>query len=286
MDEKIQLADGQPASPAAEQGAAPAPEGVGEPMESGIPAAAEAGQEAVLSGMHAPPAPDLAVISEKWSVSRQVASKWVKTSVLLQDQRIARHIPETRMYSRENAEAMLNRYGKIVLKPVVGTGGSGVIMIMKTGALYLLRYQRRMRKFRSFAALMAAVERIKRKRSYLVQRGISLATIRGRPIDYRVKVVKQNKRWVTRAMVGRLANPGLFVTNLCRGGKMLSSAEGIRRSLPRAGVRNKKNEMRQVTRIGIQLMERHFPGIRELGFDYGFDRAGYLWIFEVNTRPH
>ncbi|PYI53606.1 hypothetical protein DLM86_17220 [Paenibacillus flagellatus] len=218
---------------------------------------------------------------------RQIASKWVKTAVLMQDATVAQHIPETRFYSPANLAAMLDRYERVVMKPVVGTGGSGVIMIIRTGgSSYTVRHRRRIRRCRSFRSMLAAVRAIKRRRRYLVQRGISLATIGGRPIDYRVKVVRQNRRWVTRAMVGRLANPGMFVTNLCRGGTMLSSAEGIRRSLSPSLVRSKKSEMRNVTRISTELMERHFPGIGQLGFDYGFDRSGKLWIFEVNTRPH
>lgn len=217
---------------------------------------------------------------------RQIASKWIKDSVLRQDVRIAQHLPETRRFNSANTAAMLNRYGKVVLKPVVGTGGLGVIMIIKEGETYIVRHRRKNARYASFRAMLAAIRRIKGRRRYLVQRGISLATIRGRPIDYRVKVVKKNRSWVTRAMVGRLANPGLFVTNLCRGGTMLSSAEGIRRSFQDADVRQKKGEMREITRISTQLMERCFPGIGELGFDYGFDSNGKLWIFEVNTRPH
>lgn len=225
-------------------------------------------------------------VEQKATISRQVASKWVKTSVLRQDGRVAQHIPETRIFSPGNLSAMLSRYGKVVLKPVVGTGGQGVIMVIQSGSTYTIRHRRQVTRYHSFNRMLAAVGAIRRKRSYLVQRGINLATINGRPIDYRVKVVKQNNRWITRSMVGRLANPGMFVTNLCRGGTMLSSAQGIRRSLSGSLVRSKKNEMRNITRISIQLMERHFPGIGELGFDYGFDRSGRLWIFEVNTRPH
>ncbi|WP_238402811.1 YheC/YheD family protein [Paenibacillus mesophilus] len=245
--------------------------------------ATDAAEEPATAGIAAAHPPG---IEEKATISRQIASKWVKTSVLRQDGRVAQHIPETRIFTPDNLSAMLARYGKVVMKPVIGTGGQGVIMIIKSGSTYSIRHRRKVTRYRSFGGMLAAVKSIRRKRSYLVQRGINLATIRGRPIDYRVKVVKQNGAWVTRSMVGRLANPGMFVTNLCRGGTMLSSAEGIRRSLSSSLVRRKKGEMRNITRISIHLLERHFPGIGELGFDYGFDRSGRLWIFEVNTRPH
>lgn len=62
-----------------------------------------------------------------------------------------------------------------------------------------------------------ALNTVKARRRYLIQQGISLARIGGRPIDYRVKVVKNGDVWEFRSMVGRLARPGLFVTNLCKG---------------------------------------------------------------------
>ena len=86
-------------------------------------------------------------------------------------------------------------------------------------------------------------------------------------------------------MVGRVARPGLFVTNLCRGGTQLTAAQGISRSVSVSLVRKKKQEMRTLTGISAAVLERHFPGIGQLGFDYGLDRSGKIWIFEVNTRP-
>jgi hypothetical protein len=32
-------------------------------------------------------------------------------------------------------------------------------------------------------------------------------------------------------------------------------------------------------------MESQFPGVGQLGFDYGLDYSGKIWILEVNTRP-
>lgn len=118
-----------------------------------------------------------------------------------------------------------------------------------------------------------------------MQKDVRLATIAGRPTDYRVKVVKENGRWVFRAMVGRLARKGLFVTNLCRGGTQMKAAHGIRQSLSPRLVGAKMRQMRNLTQTATRLLESRFPGIRQLGYDYGIDRNGQIWILEVNTRP-
>lgn len=218
-------------------------------------------------------------------MSRQLASKWIKSSVMSANPYIARHLPMMRRYSVSNLRAMLSSYSMVVLKPIRGGGGIGVMKATSSAGGYALTYMARTTYFSSFSGLAASIQKRKGRRAYLIQRGIRLATIGGRPIDYRVKYVKENGRWIYRAMVGRLARRGLFVTNLCRGGRMMTAAEGIRRSLSARLVGRKKSEMRSLTRISTGLLENRFPGIGQLGYDYAIDKNGHIWILEVNTRP-
>jgi len=216
---------------------------------------------------------------------RQLANKWVKTAVLLSNAKIAAHIPQTKKYNAANLHSMLSTYGMVVIKPVVGGGGYGVIKVTKEGETYSYTALSKHRSFGSFDSLFRSLSTVKKRRSYIIQRGIHLARIDGRPIDYRVKVVKVGAYWEIRAMVGRLARRGLFVTNLCKGGAMLSASQGISRSFSGGQVAAKKSEMRSLTVLSTTILERRFPGIGQLGFDYGIDTSGKIWIFEVNTRP-
>jgi len=219
------------------------------------------------------------------SPGRQLASKWLKTNALRASPYLARHLPPSRLFNAANLRSMVGKYGTVVIKPVRGGGGLGVMKISRSGAGYRCTYMARTRTFGSFAGLLSHINRKRRGRAYLIQKGIDLARVGGRPIDYRVKYVKQNGLWTFRSMVGRLARPGLFVTNLCRGGRQLTAAQGIRRSLSPRMVAAKKREMRHLTRAATSLLESRFPGIGQLGYDYGIDRKGHIWILEVNTRP-
>lgn len=214
-----------------------------------------------------------------------VASKWLKTKVLLTDPQIAPHIPHTKLLSAANLRDMLAKHGMVVLKPVRGGGGNGLMKITQSGGRYTLAYRANTTVYSGFGAMLGAVNRIRRGRRYLIQKGIHLAQVGGRPIDYRVKYVKVGDQWRFRAMLGRIARPGLFVTNVCQGGRLVSAAEGIRRSLNAQSVVPKKNEMRHLTKISTALLQRHFPGLAQLGYDYGIDQSGHIWILEVNTRP-
>ncbi|CAM3852151.1 YheC/YheD family protein [Cohnella lubricantis] len=219
------------------------------------------------------------------SSGRQLASKWLKTGALLSNPYLARHIPPSRLFGPRNLRTMLSRYGTVVIKPVRGAGGMGVMKISRSGSGYRCTYMARTHAFSTFSSLLRHVNRSRRGRAYLIQRGIRLASVSGRPVDYRVKYVKMNGVWRFRSMVGRVARRGLFVTNLCRGGMRLTAAQGIRRSLSPRLIAAKKREMRHLTRTATPLLESRFPGIAQLGYDYGIDRNGHIWILEVNTRP-
>lgn len=217
---------------------------------------------------------------------RQLADKWLKTEALLRNADVAPHIPHTQIYSADALRSMLYQHGMVVIKPLRGGGGYGVMKVVHRSGRYSFTYMSKSRVFGSFEAMFAALEKARMKRRYMIQQGIVLARIAGRPIDYRVKVVKENGSWGYRSMVGRLARPGLFVTNLCKGGTMMTAREGLNLSFRKKGVSaRKRREMRRITNTCISIMENAFPGIAQLGFDYGVDLRGKLWIFEVNTRP-
>jgi glutathione synthase/RimK-type ligase-like ATP-grasp enzyme len=217
---------------------------------------------------------------------RTLADKWAKTAALRSHPGIAPHIPQTKRFTEANLRSMLAQYGSVVIKPQRGTGGVGVAKISRGGSGYTVTVGASRKHYGSFASLLRALGRIRRGRSYLIQRCIPLATIGGRPIDYRVKIVKEGGAWKIRAIVGRLARKGLFVTNLCRGGTQLPASVGISRSLSPKLASVKKRQMRSLTYTATAVLEQRYPGIGQLGFDYGLDRSGKIWIFEVNTRPH
>jgi glutathione synthase/RimK-type ligase-like ATP-grasp enzyme len=180
---------------------------------------------------------------------------------------------------------MLSRYSFIVAKPIVGAGGHGVVKIEKLASgLYRYHYKEKSKVHKSWDALISDINRIRKGRKYMLQQGIDLATVNGRRVDYRVTIVKRGGAWRITAVVARLARPGLFVTNLCRGGTMMKGTAALKRTFP-ALVKRKRKTMIGVARTCTYLLESRYPGIGALGFDFGIDKKGTVWIFEVNTRP-
>lgn len=218
-------------------------------------------------------------------MNRTIGSKWIKTEVLQTNPYIANHIPETAIFTEQHLKDMLQKYGMVFVKPVHGGGGNGVMRVGREGEKYFFTKMSHTYSFSNYKSMYRSLLRNKIKRTYLIQQGITLARIMGRPIDYRVKFVKKETGWKITAMLGRHARKGLVITNVCKGGTLLKCREALRRSLPHIDARAKQQEMRKLTRTCTALLEERFPGIGELGFDYGLDHSGKIWILEVNTRP-
>ncbi|MFC6334729.1 YheC/YheD family protein [Paenibacillus septentrionalis] len=217
---------------------------------------------------------------------RKIASKTVKQAALLSHPEISSHIPPSKSFGYENLKQMLGTHHKVFVKPIVGTGGFGVIQVKKQANGYAFQIRSSVYQYQSFDAMFQQLKKKMRNRSHMIQKGIDLLTIDGCPVDYRVKYVYEYGRWRYRAIVGRKAKRGLAVTNLTQGGKLMKGAAAIAATLGSTAVQSKKAEMRRLTERCTAILTRKYPGLTHLGYDYGIDKNGKIWLFEVNTNPH
>lgn len=217
---------------------------------------------------------------------RKIASKTAKQAALLSHPQISTHIPPTRSFSYENLKVMLDMYRMAYVKPIVGTGGFGVIQVKKEDGGYVFHVRSSIHRFQSYDAMFQKLKKKMRNRKHMIQKGIKLLKIDGCPVDYRVKYVYDKGRWVYLAIVGRKARRGLAVTNLAQGGKLLKGKAALRATLGSSAVKSKKAEMRRLTELSTAVLTSRYPGLTRLGYDYGIDKKGKIWLLEVNTNPH
>lgn len=216
-------------------------------------------------------------------------NKWKKYLVLLKSSRVAPHLPETHKLKKRHFRSMLEKYGSIVVKPVNGSGGAGVLFVYERdgGKKYAVQSGA---KRKTYSSLTKAYRRVRRatKQKRIVQRKISLARIKNRPFDLRVMV--QRKRgssdWKVTGKLAKVAGPGYSVTNIRRsGGKVLPFDTAIRSS----NIRNASASRigRSVDRLSLaatRRLRKKYP-IRICGLDVGLDRGGKAWIIEANFTP-
>lgn len=211
-------------------------------------------------------------------------SKYRVHRILAQNAALLPHLPRTMPYTSSNLAKAMKQWDIIFIKPVSSSVGDGIIKLSRTREGMWKIYSKRGKPQPATRARAAAyAEKLTRSRPYLVQEGIALATVGGRPFDIRVSVQRNSTgKWQITGMVGKVAAAGHYVTNVAKGGRVkpctpLFQAAGLRPEAVR-------RELARVSLLIAEQLSRHLPHMADLGLDMGVDRAGRVKFIEMNGR--
>jgi YheC/D like ATP-grasp len=219
---------------------------------------------------------------------QQIASKLLKTRVLEKTESLRPFLPETRLYSADTLEQMLQRYPTVYVKPDKGGGGGGILRVRKREDDKYEICFRTSTKITNRSRLDTRLRScfLAGKR-YLIQQGIDLVTIDHRPFDFRLLLQRPGNEWELTGIVAKAAAPGRIVTNHCKGGVPVDAISALWVAA-NGDPDTIQRWVKELVWLGIgtaDALYARFTGLRELGIDVGLDRNGRFWIFEVNTRP-
>jgi glutathione synthase/RimK-type ligase-like ATP-grasp enzyme len=221
--------------------------------------------------------------------SQCVYSKWEKTNVLLHSAALREYIPATKLFGHENLLLMLTEYGMVYVKPVNGTFGKGVMRVEKLRSPskgYKYQLNTTIRTFPTFELLHQSLVKKINGRRYLVQRGIDLLRHKKRRFDIRVMIQRNNNNhWEATGIIGRLAHPAKIVTNYHNGGTPMSFESLMSTHQSPTQKMVYAIRLKQISLDIAKELEKHYPGIKELGIDIAIDQQMRPWILEVNTKP-
>jgi len=215
-------------------------------------------------------------------------------AALKQEPSVQKHLPESHAFTGYDVlKAMAARHRILFLKPIRGSLGKGIIRVARTETgVYACHYSEdngtRRITYPSLAKVYAAVSPRMRRQRFQIQQGLLLASVGGRPIDFRALVQKGSTgQWGVTSIVGRIAGPNHFVSNLAKGGTIASMKDAIQRSdLP---IGRRAAAMASLRKAAVDIakgvdnaIDAHFG---ELGVDLAVDKAGRVWLLEVNSKP-
>ncbi|WP_226644847.1 YheC/YheD family protein [Mesobacillus subterraneus] len=211
---------------------------------------------------------------------------------LQQDDRAAEYLPETHQFSSFSViERMLSNYGNVYVKPANGSLGLGIHQILfdKYNGYYYCRYRdqegiNKLTKFESLEKLMKKIFHKRNLSQMIVQQGISLLRSEKRLIDFRVHTNKDEYGvWQVAAIAAKIAGQGSVTTHVNNGGVVKSLDELFEERTERELYEEKLSE---AALILSSILEKNMEGIiGELGFDFGIDKSGKVWLFEANSKP-
>lgn len=207
--------------------------------------------------------------------------------ILLKNNELHEHLPMTLIADENNILQMLENYDSLIIKPNNSSLGLGVMLISKEDDEYKWTFRNRAtKKYESLTfgnQLPQNLLDILRKRTFLVQQRIPLASYQGNPFDLRVSVQKnQTGHWQVTGIVGKVANGGNYVTNVARGGKVypldvLLEGKNL----------NKDQVYKAIEKFSLQAAEQlssELSGLADLGMDIGITEEGFPMFIECNAR--
>lgn len=212
--------------------------------------------------------------------------KWSKHAALTNSTALQPYLPETDLFDRSTFIRFINKYPIVFLKPSIGGGGRGVYRITSENNYYLLEAAKSKRKYHTKKDLYYALKHKCGNKKYIIQQGIKLALIHGRPFDLRVLLLKPGEDWEFIGFMGKIAATNHFVTNHSRGGKSIR----LDSALKHLGYSEEKAEKteKKLKSLSFEIadsLNQYFYNITELGLDIALDQDGHIWLLEANTKP-
>ena len=197
------------------------------------------------------------------------------------------HVPEMVWYTDEQLMGMLRKWRMIYLKPDRGSGGTGVIRVKRTGDTECIVSwgHHSLRCYLSELPLVLRRAMIRGHR-YVIQRGVRLATVNGKPFDLRIVWVKPGEKWQLTWMSAKIApRKNATVTNVAKGGTDARIMPTLRRMQPPVDAEAMRLQLKRVSGRIVSVLGTRFP-VRILGLDMAIDKERHIWFIEANTNPN
>ncbi|SDS97036.1 YheC/D like ATP-grasp [Paenibacillaceae bacterium GAS479] len=223
--------------------------------------------------------------------SRALWGKLRVSRMLLKDSATASLIPTTRSLSLKLLILMLARYKTLYIKPNIGSLGMGIHRLSRYsyGDYELISVVSRKQITQTFSTIEGVYLHLKRAEvngKLIIQRGVSLDLVGGKPYDLRTMVQRRpNGPWTYTGTIAKIASPNRIVTNVHQGAQVcmvskLWEMQGLSLQTARAYERMIESKALAISRS----LSRQYTGMYEMGIDFAFDRSKKLWVIEVNTN--
>lgn len=209
---------------------------------------------------------------------------------MAKNKQLAPHLPETQLFTPSVLRKMITKHGQVILKPVFGYGGSGVIQVSPYGNnRYEIHIEKKKTVIQGFRESSQYIKRIIGSRNYMVQKRIHLAEIYNRPFDIRVIIQRKKKNpgsWKVTGKLAKVAGKGYIVTNITRThGTLLTVKTAIQRSLEHLSSQRILSKIIKISLLSAHCLTPRYPNHRIYGLDLGLDQNGHIWIIEANLSP-
>lgn len=225
-------------------------------------------------------------------MGRGLSGKWEVYKMLECLPELSKWLPDTKPLAINDMIERLKANQPIVIKPMSGTHGYGVVRLAKGPNGYEATGRARRtnvpfrRTFKTLAGVKQFVQSFTTGLNFIIQPYLSLSTRNGVPFDVRVLVQKNGTgEWQTTGKAVRLGNKESITSNLHGGGHAVQLASFLETNFSPSQKAKIETEIDALVSVLPPALEKHHGSLFELGIDIGVDQQGRVWLIEVNSRP-
>lgn len=216
-------------------------------------------------------------------------SKWEVHQILHAEDILHPYLPDTSIFHEDTLYSFLAKHQSIFIKPINGSLGRNIYRLSKTDKKLVVKFSFKTEEieFQTETEFLQWFQKRTGGANFIIQQGIPLITYEDCHLDFRVLCHKNyDGDWNTTSVVSRISAKDQFVSNLAKGGKLLSPTEPLSLMFDEKTVLSKLTFMKELSIKVAQIISQSSVGyIGELGIDIGMDTNGDIWIIEVNSKP-
>lgn len=220
--------------------------------------------------------------------NKQHIHRWLE-----QSKRIGSYLPQTNILQDPmSIKQLLKNWGQIYIKPTQGKAGSGIMKVVHIHSphryhLYFKhRGQHKIVHTRTLQSVWKIINQLTRHGTYLVQQGISLATLNNQPFDCRVLVQKNiTGKWHITGIGVRVAGKNRITTHVPQGGQIALMEHAFKTAFDSDHFPIIQKNIKKLSLHIARTLEQHYEHLAEMSLDIGIDQHGQLWFFEANAKP-
>lgn len=226
--------------------------------------------------------------------------KWEQNVLLRQHPLVAKHLPETTVYSEKKLDDLLRRHQSVYVKHDSTGQGRAIVNIRKSrsGHYNVNGFTIQGKPIRKSVSRVDEIQQIlhpfikfdRKSGLYIIQEDIQTHTLNGQPFSIRVHIQKLKNNWVIGGMFATCGTAttspttGNGIVNPYRNGKVVTISD----VLSQTKVQNTQMEtVKKMEEIAIAAAEavHSVLSCREYGIDFGINPDGKPVLFEVNLTP-
>lgn len=216
-------------------------------------------------------------------------NKWKIYDQLRKTQTVSHYLPSTVLHpTKEKIQELLHHHNRLFIKPIHGSKGTGIkkcSFLKTTSEIECVYYVEDKEVHQRYQHIHTFLNQQfpNGLQGYIVQPEIPLKSLRSTPMDYRVHTNKNERNeWDVTAICMKFAGKGSLTTHVKRGGSIHTLDEMY-------DDRESQHIYQKLERVALILskaLESQIHGpIGEIGFDFGIDEEGKVWLFEANSKP-